>query len=117
MSRLQINENWKIESDSDQIILLQRKVSEKSERFPNGNETWNPTYHGNVPQAFRSLINKEVNATGLESLRHMSECIEELYKLVESIKVVTLEKVVTKNVISFAEVEKIPEEVEEIEEG
>lgn len=105
-----INKDWKIESDAYQVILLQRKVSEKSKKFPEGNETWKPTYHRNVPQAFERLINNGVNATGLEDLESVRDCIQDLYRLFSTIPVVTLEKIVYRE-----KKDEKSEEVEEIE--
>ena len=91
-----INKDWKIEADSYNIILLQRKVSEPSEKFPLGNENWDRTNHPTVQAAFKWLIKKEVAITELKDLKAIGDCLDRLFKLIGLIKVVTIEKIISK---------------------
>ena len=93
---MEISKSWKIEADSCNVILLQRKVSEPSDKFPDGNETWKQTYHPDVKAALQCLIRKEINATGLENLETISDCLDNLYNIVSKIPVVVIEKIVSK---------------------
>jgi len=94
---MQINENWKIESDADNVTLLQRRITQPKDKNQAPRTSWKSYYYGNVQQALKGLITFELNATRLKSIEVIVKKQDEIFKLIESIKVITLEKVVYKN--------------------
>ena len=91
---MQINENWEIKSDADNVTLLQRRIIKPKDTDKAPRESWKPSYYGNVQQALKGLVTNELNATGLKSIEDIVKKQEEIFKLIDSIKVITLEKIV-----------------------
>jgi len=89
---MKINNNWEIKADDYQIVLVESRVSTKDETKTSSKQT----YHLNVSQALRHIVNKEIVITGLEDLKAISDCIDNLYSIISKIPVVTLEKIVYK---------------------
>ena len=94
---MQINENWKIESDTDNVTLLQRRITQPKDANQPPRTSWKPSYFGNVQQALKCLVTTELNATRLKSIEVIVKKQDEIFKLIDSIKVITLEKVISKN--------------------
>lgn len=94
---MQVNENWKIESDADNVTLLQRRITQPKDADKAPKTTWKAYYYGNVQQALKGLVTLELNATGLKSIEVIVKKQDEIFKLIESIKVITVEKVVYKS--------------------
>jgi len=94
---VQINENWKIESDADNVTLLQRRITQPKDTNQAPRTSWKPGYYGNVQQALKGLVTNELNATGLKSIEVIVKKQDEIFKLIDSIKIITLDKVVYKN--------------------
>lgn len=90
---MQINENWKIESDESQVYLLQRKITQSKDINEGPKTSWRTTWHGNVQQALKSLVTRELNATGLKSIEVIVKKQDEIFKLIDSIKVIDLNKI------------------------
>lgn len=93
---MQINENWKVESDSDNVTLLQRRITQPKDTSQAPRTSWKPSYFGNVQQALKGLVTNELNATGLKSIEVIVKKQDEIFKLIDSIKIITLEKTVKK---------------------
>ena len=91
---MQINKDWKIESDSMGIILYQRIVSKPTKEKPQGVGRWEPTFHPTVEYALKELVRREVQETELKDLILVNKRLNELFELIKDIKVVTLEKIV-----------------------
>lgn len=94
---MQINENWRIESDADNVTLLQRRITQPKDTDKEPKTSWKPSYYGNVQQALKGLATTELNATGLKSIEVIVKKQDEIFKLIDSIEVITLEKIVYKN--------------------
>lgn len=93
---MQINENWKIEADESQVFLYQRKITQPKDKNKDLVTTWRRTYYGNVQQALKGLVTVELNGTGFKGIEVIVKKQDEIFKLIDSIKVVTLEKVIYK---------------------
>lgn len=91
---MQINENWKIEADESQVFLYQRKITQPKDANKAPVTTWRRTYYGNVQQALKGLVTVELNGTGFKSIEIIVKKQDEIFKLIDSIKTVTLEKIV-----------------------
>ncbi|MBU3176061.1 hypothetical protein KPL47_06730 [Clostridium estertheticum] len=94
---MQINENWKIESNADNVTLLQRRITQPKDTSQAPRTSWKPGYYGNVQQALKGLATNEINATGLKNIEVIVKKQDEIFKLIDSIKIITMEKVVYKN--------------------
>ena len=78
---MDIGHKFKIESDSLNITLSKRRVSEKTHK-----EYWQSIgYFSRFGNALKSLIDLEVRETHLEDLRVVCEKQDELYKLIDSL--------------------------------
>jgi len=85
-----INENYKLESDSSNITLLERNVvSGKRGRPPLkevGEVYWTPiAYFSNPQKALCYLVQKEINGTGMRDLKTIVDKISKLEKLINSL--------------------------------
>lgn len=94
---MQINENWKIESDADNVTLFQRRITQPKDTNLSPRTSWKSYYYGTVQQALKGLVTFELNATGLKSIEVIIKKQDEIFKLIDSIKIITLEKVVYRN--------------------
>lgn len=87
-----INENWKIESDTNNIILFQaRKITGTGKGRPTtkkiGEVYWMPVaYVQSFQEAISSLIRREVRSTELKDLETINSKFKELEVLVNSLK-------------------------------
>jgi len=106
---MQINENWKIEADESQIYLYQRKIKQPKDANKPPVTTWRRTYYGNVQQALKGLVTVELNGTGFKSIEIIVKKQDEIFKLIDSIKTVTVEKII----YSTRKEESIDEDEEE----
>ena len=81
-----IGNNWKIETDAENVILLRRSVGKTGKRA--GLETWTPAFYlATLQNALKFLVDLEVKETHLTDLRTVIKKQEELYKLIqESVK-------------------------------
>lgn len=78
-----IGKNWKIESDELNVTLYERITKKKD-----GKEYWKPhSYYSSVSNCLKSLVNIQVNKTGLKDLETVKKEIEGLHQLIESLKV------------------------------
>ena len=91
---MQINEKWKIESDSDNVTLFQRRIIIPKDPNKAPRAMWKASYYGNVQQALKGLVTNELNATGLKSIEAIVKKQDEIFKLIDSIKVIRLEKII-----------------------
>lgn len=84
---LEINDNWAIGADKDNIILY-RKTNHKKE----GQE---PTlrivgYFGNLRNVLTALVDREVKDTQLESFRIITGKLDEIYNLIKNLPSITV---------------------------
>lgn len=78
-----IGKNWKVEADSLNVILSQRKVRKRKDDKPTY-EDWEAIgYYSTVANALKDLVNYEVRATGLKDLQTVVNKIDELGKQIE----------------------------------
>jgi len=79
-----IGDKYKIESDELNVTLYEKYISEKGKN--KGNPKWKPvSYHGNVEIALKSLVDKEINGTGLRDIKTVVTKVEELRKLISEV--------------------------------
>ena len=72
---VQINRNYKIESDILNVILSKREVSKK---LP-GKERWRTVgYYSTCESALKSLVDMEIKGTGLKDFREVVSKVQEL---------------------------------------
>ena len=77
-----VGKDWKIESDSLNIILYKKFVSKK-----NGVLTWRPiAYFATLQSALKHLVNLEVNETELKDLVSVNKKLGELLALVKKLQ-------------------------------
>jgi hypothetical protein len=81
---LNVNDKYKIESDELNVTLYEKYISEKGKN--KGKELWKPvSYHGNVEMALKSLVDKEINGTGLKDIQAVVTKVQELKKLISEV--------------------------------
>ena len=77
-----INEQYKIESDSLNITLFQKRSGKKS-----GKERWDSiAYFSNPHNALNYLVNLEVMGTGMADLETVVKKIDELEKMINRLQ-------------------------------
>jgi hypothetical protein len=75
---MDINENWKIESDELNITLYHRNT---------GNKSWRAiAYFSNPQDALDSLVHREIMGDGMKDIKTVVEKINDLEKLIRTIK-------------------------------
>lgn len=89
---MQINDKWKIEADTNNIILLEAHTITGEGRGRTttkkiGEVYWTPAgYYGTVKSALEGLIRREIKGSGLKDLETVVKKIDELYALLNNIK-------------------------------
>lgn len=75
---MKINEKYKLEStDLMNVTLFEKYTGEEGKN--KGKELWKPiSYHPNFEAAFKSLVDREILSTGLESFEEIEKKIVEL---------------------------------------
>ena len=74
-----INDEWKIESDDLNVILMRKKS--KTHRLSNpdmDNNSWECFYYGTVAYALQSLLQKEILGTGMKDFQTISDKIDKI---------------------------------------
>ena len=78
---MEISEKYKVESIPDNVVLYEKRYNKKKE------VVWKPIgFHGNVAQALRNMVDKEIEGTGLVDFKTVVAKQEELYKLFSILK-------------------------------
>jgi hypothetical protein len=79
---VQINRNYRLESDSLNVILNKREVSKKSP----GNEHWRTVgYYSTCESALKALVDIEIKGTGLKGLEIVVSKIQELKQTIDGV--------------------------------
>lgn len=77
---MKISEKYKIESDELNIIVKERYRSKKGEL------QWKSiSYHPNLEMAYKSLIEREINGTGMKDVETVVAKIKELEEFLKEI--------------------------------
>lgn len=80
-----IGKNYKIESDTLNVILSKRSVAQSGKN--KGQELWTQiAYFSNIENALKHLADLEIHGTGLTDLKTVLKKQEELYKLIAETK-------------------------------
>ena len=78
-----IGQKYKIESDSLNITISEKKLSKKARK-----EYWKPIgYFSCVANALKFMVDLEVNKTELSDFKAVVKKQEELYQLILSLKI------------------------------
>ena len=78
-----IGKDYKVESDSLNVSLYERRVTEKEQK-----EYWVAIKHfSSLGNALKALVDMKVKETKLENFRAVCEKQDELHKLIDSLKI------------------------------
>lgn len=85
--RLIINKNYKVEpQDTLNVVLFERKVVKEGDNA--GQENWKPiAYCPNVKIALKTLVDREINGTGLKDFETVVKKYDELMATIEKLQV------------------------------
>ena len=91
MALLQINEDWRIDSDQYNWILQKRSIIQRTDNIENiGKERWNNEgYFPTLPSAVRALVNQEIKipadvAGVLNRLDELTQLVNERFSSIET---------------------------------
>lgn len=77
---MRLNEKYKIESIDERCLALKERIHSNK----HGRYTYkNVAYFGNIQEALKYLIKKEINCTGLKNLKVINAKIEELKEYID----------------------------------
>lgn len=77
---MKISEKYKIESDELNVIVKERYITKSKET------QWKSiSYHPNLEMAYKSLIEKEINGTGMKDVETVVTKIKELEEFLKEI--------------------------------
>ena len=81
---MKIGSDWKIESDSDNIILMKSHISKKGKN--EGEEYWTTEgFYSSPKSALRALTLKEIKGTGIRDLETVVDKVEELFVRIDGL--------------------------------
>lgn len=82
---MKINENYKIEAtDERNVVLMERKIPKTEPGKEPKKPYWKVEgYYPSVNFALKGLVTKEINSTGLKSLKKINDKIKELHKMID----------------------------------
>jgi hypothetical protein len=83
---MQINENWRIESDPLNVILQRRVEGKTKAGLPR--ITWETVgYYATPQRALEDMVRKEILGTGLGNFKKICKKIDDLNILIKSLKI------------------------------
>lgn len=83
---MQLGKDWKIESDSMNIILKRRRVVKKKDRKEDSRDPWNVEgYFSNVQNAMKFMADIKLLESEFKDMKAITKKQEEIYKLIQSI--------------------------------
>ncbi|MFR4997410.1 MAG: hypothetical protein ACLUDK_09355 [Clostridium paraputrificum] len=83
---MKINNNYKIESDELNVIVKEKFIPQKGKKA--GIPQWRPvSFHATVEQALNSIVDKEINGTGLEDFKTVVNKVKELRAFIKEVVV------------------------------
>ena len=81
---MKINNNYKIESDELNVIVKKKYIPKEGKNA--GKPQWRPiSFHANVEQALNSIVDKEINGTGLEDFKTVVDKVKELREFIKEV--------------------------------
>lgn len=89
-----LNDKYKLGADEFNVILYERRIMEKGKAKKKEDENieiekvevWKPVaFYASVEQALNGVINREINGTGLESLKLVVDKINELREFIQEV--------------------------------
>ena len=84
---MQINEEYKVESDDLNIILLKKYAKKKKDESDPIEYDYRPIgYYPNLEMALKGMCKKEIFGTGFTDFETIIAKIEELHKVIEGLK-------------------------------
>jgi hypothetical protein len=85
---MKINETYKVEAiDERNVCVMEYKVPKLVPGGKDKKPYWKTEgYYPNIEFALKSLITKEINGTGIKSLKKVNDKINELYKMIENLR-------------------------------
>lgn len=84
---MQINDEYKLESDALNIILLKKYVKKKKDDSDLISYDYRPIgYYSNVEMALKGMCKKEILGTGFTDFETIVAKVEELHKVIEGLK-------------------------------
>lgn len=83
---MKINNNYKIESDELNVIVKEKFIPQKGKKA--GIPQWRPvSFHATVEQALNSIVDKEINGTGIEDFKTVVNKVKELRAFIKEVVV------------------------------
>lgn len=83
---MKLNEKYKIEAEELNVIIYELRTPKAKEDEDPKEPKWVPiSYHATVEQAYNSIVNKEINRTGLNDLEVVVNKIKDLKKFVREV--------------------------------
>lgn len=79
---MEINSNWKIESDGMNVTLYKKQIKKKT-----AGEYWVAQgYYPSVKSALKGLVRMEIKGTGMKDFQTISDRIDELEKMIDGLR-------------------------------
>ncbi|MGL4107247.1 hypothetical protein [Clostridium sp. LP20] len=83
---LTINDKYKVESEESNVIIYEKRIPKVNEGEEPKEPKWLPiSYHPNLEMAYRSLMTKEINGTGLKDIETVLDKISELKSFIKEV--------------------------------
>lgn len=83
---MQINDNYKIEADELNVVLIRRRVGQEGKSM--GVEIWEPVaYHTSLKNALKDFARREVHSTELTSLTIIVQKMDEIEKAIDKLEI------------------------------
>lgn len=85
---IRINDKYKIISEPLNVVIMEQRIPKKIEGQEEKEPIWVAiSWHPTIEMALKSLINREINGTGLKDLESVNEKIIELKSLIEEVSI------------------------------
>lgn len=81
---MKINENYKIKSDENNVIICEKYIPKEGKNA--GNEQWRPmSFHTNLEFAYRHLLELEINKTELKDIETVLKAISDVKSFIREV--------------------------------
>lgn len=73
-----INDDWRLEADELNIVLMRKRSKDNRMSNPDSPDSYEVFYYGTIAYALQSILQKEINGTGLKDVIAINERITKI---------------------------------------
>lgn len=81
---MKISDKYEVKADELNVIVREKFIPKKGKKA--GIPQWRPiSFHANIEQALNSIVDKEINGTGLEDFKTVVDKVKALREFIKEV--------------------------------